>query len=200
MSNEKVIPSKAAKFLKGMVEVAPNATHYIDNGEGHWVAGVYVDQCVVDTDYGPQRRMLLREAQGEGLIAFGDDEKVIVELTEEDTMTEKGEAIIVSVGLTGIGERLFESALARGLVPGVPVTYVITGKGEKKGKRNAPWIVQLNVPKNLRPVATNGRRGRRDEDDSFPFGANADDTPENDGAEDAAPRANGKGKARRRSK
>lgn len=181
------IPSKAAQYLKGMVEVAPNATHYIATGEGHWVAGVYVDQTITDTDYGPQRRMLLRDASGEGLIVFGDDEKAIVELTgESDT--------VVSVGLTGIGERLFDSAIARGLVPGVPVTYVITGKGEKKGKRNAPWIVELHIPKNVRPQPVSTRR-RRDDDDptAFPFGANADDDPTQE--EEEKP-ANGRAKKR----
>ena len=156
------------KFLRGATEVAPNASHYFDYAVGHWAAGTYAGETMAETEYGEQRRMLLREPSGEGFILFGDEEKALVELSED------AEAI-VSVGLTGMGERLFESALAQGLELGDTLVYQVQNKGKdevgKGGRvtRQGAWIVSLH-----RTPQGGKRRARREEapereEDEVPF-------------------------------
>lgn len=191
MANEK--PSnKLASLLRGATEVAPNATHYFDYQVGHWVAGEYAGETTAETEYGEQRRILLRNPTGEGLILFGDEEKTHVELDGDDDA-------IVSVGLTGMGERLFESALAQRLALGDTIIYQVTNKGKDKvnGRgvvtQQGAWIVSLH----RKP---GGGRGRRiGPDDAAADDATDDDVPfDVPGEKRAARRGGGRGRRGRK--
>lgn len=133
------------KALKGTREEAPNATHYLVNGKGHWCAGTFAGDSYRDTDFGEQRCMVLVDAHGEGICAFGDKARTLIELTDKAPA-------IVSVGLTAEGERRLDSALTNGLKPGDKVVYQVLDKVEfpgPGGKKREAWRVKLNVPAGL---------------------------------------------------
>lgn len=113
---------------------------------GHFVDGIYASWKKREIDGDEVIEVLFEQCSGFGLVPFGEEhsERDADDLPMGLTHAEN---VSVKITLTAYSRNFLDD-----LVPGERYFYCITGVGEAKGRKQAPWIVECY------PIAANAPR------------------------------------------
>ena len=134
------------KQLGAGQKLAGGADCWYFPGVGHWVDGIYRSWKKREIDGDEVIEVLFEECSGYGLVPFGeehserDNDDIPVGLTHAENVS-------VKITLTAYSRNFLDD-----MVEGERYFYCITGVGEAKGRKQAPWIVECY------PIAANAPR------------------------------------------